>query len=443
MFPLNMHSFFFILFPIIILLIISIKLYLIVSYGFWYNQPVVHYYDFFRRLATPQIINKHKPKPNNFVVFDKSILKTQPISSLSPNQKQSFLNLILFHYLKTNDGNNYSPKESNIWPYFIGHNNPSFISFYYQTRLFIDNGDTSKIISDNDTPIGTITSRPLTVYFTNSRQPVLDVNENGQGNNNSLEVYYVEFLCVHEENRKKGIAPKLIQTHEYNQRHNNPKIKVSLFKHEDSVMQGIVPLITYKTFGFELNNLPFMNNNSNKKINENGMKMIVITPKNMSDFVDFIDIIKLNNNQYDLFIIPEIGNLIELVKTQNIFIHVITKNAKIIMAYVYRNSCVQIEEGKGQVLTLIGSLINMDNETNDSFNMEEMFIRGFESSFYAITKKHNFGYCAIENISANGIIINALKEKGTNASIQSPCGYFFYNYIYPTIADTSKVFILN
>ena len=54
-----------------------------------------------------------------------------------------------------------------------------------------------------------ITSRPLEVYI----------------NSTCFWTYYVDYLCVHKQHRKKTIAPQLIQTHEYFQRHLNKNIQ--------------------------------------------------------------------------------------------------------------------------------------------------------------------------------------------------------------------------
>ena len=53
--------------------------------------------------------------------------------------------------------------------------------------------------------------------------------------NQKLDCFYVDYLCVHPDKRKQGIAPQLIQTHHYFQRRRNPNIYISLFKRENSI----------------------------------------------------------------------------------------------------------------------------------------------------------------------------------------------------------------
>jgi len=440
--------YYFILTIIFILFIVCgiiVNIYLKSKYGFWYYQPVIHSYDLFRLLQKPGIISPDLPSLNSsasqrFLITDPKTLYTSKVSDLTSRECTHFQALIIRHYLHTHDGNVYEPKSTNIWTYFIGHEYPCFISFYNEPIYYLDDvispiSLANNIIEDR-VPIGSITSRPLNIYFNNVPVPV------------PVPVYYVEFLCVNKKNRKHGIAPKLIQTHEYNQRHKNTKISVSLFKHEDHILQGIVPLVVYSTYGFPITKWM---KTPPPKIHP-PYKMVAITPENIPDLIDFM---KSQRTVYDVFIEPSIANVIELIKTDNIFIHVIfdlnsstsssASGQQIVAAYFYRKSCVRIEDGQGEVLTLFGSLLNSNPNTDlnpeNNVDLTTLFILGFKNSFYTIAKKHQFGFCGIESISQNITIINHLTNK-TKPTIISPTAYFFYNYIYPTVHST-QIFILS
>ena len=199
--------------------------------------------------------------------------------------------------------------------------------------------------------------------------------------------------------RKKGIAPQLIQTHEYNQRHLNKNIVVSLFKREDE-LTGIVPLCFYSTYGFSVNKWT--------KPDElhPSYKMLEINEQNYHFLFDFI---KKNNNNFDIIINKEVTNIIELIKNNNIFI--------------YKNM---------EVLSCFASINNCD---------DNIFIQGFKISFWKIAAEKYFGFAAIEEISHNNIIIDNLKIK-TAPLIVSPTAYFFYNFAYPTF-KSDRVLIIN
>ena len=227
-------------------------------------------------------------------------------------------------------------------------------------------------------------------------------------------------LCVDKSHRKKGIAPQLIQTHHYNQRHMNKKIVVSLFKREDE-LTGIVPLCIYSTYGFPVTNWTKPSNLSAE------YKLIEVNPQNFHFLVDFM---KDNNHKFDIVINTEITNLIELIKTKNIFIYTIIVDDEMICAYFFRKSCIEIERNM-EVLTCFASINNTENS---------IFIQGFKISFWKIAAENYFGFSAIENISDNYIFIDNIKEK-TTPTIISPTAYFFYNFAYPTF-QPKKVLVL-
>jgi hypothetical protein len=228
-------------------------------------------------------------------------------------------------------------------------------------------------------------------------------------------------LCVDQLNRKKGIAPQIIQTHHYNQRYINKNIVVSLFKREDE-LTGIVPLCVYSTYGFYVNKWT-------KPLNLSGeYKLLEINGTNFRFLKDFIHI---NSNKFDIVISANIANTLELIKTKNIFVYVILCDEEIICCYFFRKSCVQIEKGL-EVLSCFASICNCD---------QNIFIQGFKISFWEIAAKNFFGFSAIENVSHNNIIIDNIILK-TKPLIISPTAYFFYNFAYPTF-NSEKVLIIN
>ena len=394
---------------IIVIIIFFIYGYIRVKYGFWAIQPVFHVYNIGYMIFPPGIIDHHLPEENKYTNFKN--IDTNVFDKMSKLKTAKFINFIKTNYLQNKD-NTFSPKSSNIVPYFKGHNTFSFVSVYTEDSVLIDLSKSSTIsnIIPNKKIIGVMTSRPLHIII------------NGKAGAN-FDAYYVDYLCVDANYRRKGIAPQIIQTHHYNQRYNNKNIVVSLFKREDE-LTGIVPLCAYSTYGFPVtkwtkpNELP------------GNLTLLEITSQNFHLLLDFI---KSNSSNFDIFMNTEFSNIIELIKTKNIFIYGILLEKEIVCAYFYRKSCVFVEKNM-EVLSCFAS-INGSNELND------VFIHGFKISFWTIADKNYFGFCAIENISHNNIIINNLMLK-TKPSIISPTAYFFYNFAYPTF-KAEKVLILN
>lgn len=389
-----------------ILIIFLIYIYIRIKYGFWVIQPVFHVYDVNYMFNPPGIIQHSLPDKNKYTNFKD--IDTIVFSELTSIQKTRFANLIRENYLQNKD-NIFSPQLENIVPYFIGYNDKSFISFYYKDENMIDLKK-GNMITDRKI-ISAITSRPLNVLINNDKN----------NKNTNFRVYYVDYLCVDKLYRKKGIAPQIIQTHNYNQRYLNKNIVVSLFKREDE-LTGIVPLCVYSTYGFQVDKWTKPPELSGE------YKLLEINSTNFRFVYDFI---RVNNSKFDIVINTDVANILELIKTKNIFVYAILCDEKIICCYFYRKSCVQIEKGL-EVLSCFASICDCE---------ENVFIQGFKISFWKISAENFFGFCGIENVSNNNIIINNIILK-TKPLIVSPTAYFFYNFAYPTF-NSEKVLIIN
>ena len=380
---------------LILIIIILVVLCLKLKYGFWCGQPVFHCYDIHYMIFPPGIINNFPPVKNRYTNFKE--INTVIFSELSELQVTRFINFIKYNYLKNGD-NIFWPEKENILPYFKGHNSQPFFSFY-STDVLINDVNNKNVISDKKI-ISVMTSRPFHVLIPSKSKTAKDT---------SFDVYYVDYLCVDKEFRKKGIAQQIIQTHEYNQRHINTNICVSLFKREDE-LTGIMPLCVYKTYGYSVDKW------RKPETLHSQYSIIEVTSQNMWIVVDFL---KQNTGSFDIIINPEIANLLFLVETGNMYIYSILNDNNIKCLYFFKKTCTSVEKNK-EVLTCIASITN--NELSD-----DLFIQGFKIAFWQIAEKHNYGFAAIENISHNYKLILNINIK-TKPLVVSPTAYFFYNY---------------
>ena len=386
------------------LIILLVYGYIRLKFGFWSLQPVFHIYDIGYMIKAPGIIDDSLPQKNKYTNFKN--IETIFFPNLSTLQKQRFVNLIKAHYLQNKD-NIFNPQEENIIPYLNSHNDKTFVSFYNEEvyRIDIKKGTT---ISDSKV-IGLMTTRPIHIAIYNNNKDA------------KFDAYYVDYLCVDTMHRKKGIAPQLIQTHHYNQRHLNKKIVVSLFKREDE-LTGIVPLTIYSTYGFSVKTWTKPNDLSGE------YTLLEINNQNLHFLINFI---REKESNFEISICVDVSNIVELIKTKNIFIYVILSEDTIIAAYFFRKSCIQVEKGL-EVLTCFASICDCDSN---------IFSQGFKISFWKIAAENYFGFAAIENISHNNIILDNIILK-TVPSIISPTAYFFYNFAYPTF-PSNKVLVIN
>ena len=384
------HVLYLILFVFSLLLLIYMIIRL--RYGFWYHQPVFHAYDFRYYIFPPGIIEHDLPEINRYTNLSdiETITFTDDKKHDDDDKLDKFIDLIQKNYLKNKD-NIFAPKKENIVGYFKGHNESCFFSYF-------NNEYTTADLKKNTRPIAVMTTRPLHVMILNG---------------GTFNAYYVDYLCVDINYRKKGTAQQIIQTHHYNQRRLNRNIQVSLFKREGQ-LTGIVPLCVYSTYGFDMKTWttpsPLLS----------VYKLIKCNSQNIRFMLDFM---KQTREMFDICISPELANVVELMKTNNIFIYYIldTTNSIICSAYFFRKTCTFIQKNK-ECLSCFASI----KHTEDS-----LFIHGFRCAVGAILPDTEFQFIAIEDISHNGPILEYL-QKSQVANVVSPTAYFFYNFAYPT-----------
>jgi len=391
---------------IIVAIILLIAGYIKIKYRFWTLQPVFHVYDFHYYLFPPGIVDAELPEKNKYCNF--AAIETVKYDAVSEVRTNQFVRFMCSNYLQ-NGGNCYVPKKNNIMSYFEGHNASSFFSFYYEDELLMNLKKSTTEPSKR--LIGVMTTRPLTVTINNAKTK-----------GSQFDVYYVDHLCVDKTRRKKGVAAQIIQTHHHNQRHHNRQIVVSLFKREDE-LTGIVPLCVYSTCGFDMNGWLKPADLTAR------LSLVECGKSNIQHLFDFMR--ENSAEKFDIFIQPEISNILELIKSGNIYVYMIIEGGEVKSAYFYRKSCTFIREGCEAVCCFA------------SINCFETgaFIHGYKVALWKICEKFGYRFAVIEETSDNYLIIDALKRKN-KPLIVNPTAYFFYNFAHHTFRP-NRCFIIN
>ena len=347
------------------------------------------------------------PSKNNYTNF-KSITMFDEKKLDEKNIEQIVL-LIQNNFLK-NKENSYKPKKNNILPYFKSHNSKCFISIKEEEEKSYENNirrkQTKKIV-------GVMTSRPLHIYI--------------KKENKNFDVYYVDYLCVDKKYRKKGFAEEIIQTHEYCQRHDNKSINVSLFKREDE-LTGIIPLCVYKSFCFDIKKLSFSIIPQNQHI----YKILLCDNQNIYYLNDFL---KKNKENFGIFIMSEISNVLGLINSKNIYVYMVLDGYEIVSVYFFKKTCTYLEKNR-EFLSLYVSVKNKNI-------INELFIQWFKMSLEKLlndTKNNNFSYLAIEDISNNNAIIQNIMIN-SRLLFTTPMAFFFYNFAYSLFKSNDVVAI--
>lgn len=367
-----------IIFCCIISIIVVTYMYIKIKYRFWSAQPVFHIYDYHYWLLSPGYINKELPEENKFTNF-KNIVITN-ILKLNKNEQTEIISLLQDHYLK-DDSVHFRPEIENIFPYFENIGKESCLC----TAYFEKGGFNSNNL------IGCMLGKPLNVYT----------------NESNFQTYYVEYLCVHKQHRKKGIAPELIQTHDYIQRRTNNHVICSLFKREHN-LTGIVPLCLYTTYGFDLNVIK-------KEVYVHpGISIIQITKDNINILNEFLVNVK---NKYKCFISVGMLNLNKLILTNNFIVYCVVQKGQVISCHFFRDSCTYYDGNK----RVVNNFCNFNNCT-----MEDVFVYCYGKIIQKLKKR--FHMLLIENNSDSNVLVNKIKITH-KPTVISPTAYYFYNYL--------------
>ena len=396
----------------IFVLLLIFKVYVKITYKFWAYQPVFHHYNIFYWIYPCGIINEDLPKVNKFCNFTNIV--TKEFHQYTKNELEDIMQLIQCNYYRSREAN-YLPTLESFSSYFIGHNSKTYISTYFD-KTFIMDEKNSTIIKDKSI-IGIITGRPLNITLKNKP---------------SFKVYYVDYLCVDKEHRNKDIAPQLIQTYEYTQRHSEKNCSVSLFKREGK-LTGIVPLCVYNTYQFDISSIIKV------RLSQDSMQLIEINKLNIRLL---IELITNKRNEFECFILPDFSNLLNLINNNTYKIYGILEKDTLLACYCFRNSFMSYNltslidtNKKSQIaVEFFASINNCDHK--------EIFINGFTLAVYKYSKKNKADLVTIENIGHNNIITNELFSQKICSKFESPTAYFYYNYAkYPILPE--QAFILS
>ena len=384
---------------VLVIICVLITIYMVkIQRGFWYIQPVFHYYNFSYWLASPRIINPQLPSTNKYVNLKN--IEIFDITKKDEPRIQQFIALVREHYMRT-ETSAFLPHDNDILSHFTGHLCTSYCCVYKK--------------QDDNNIIGAITSRPV----------------NGVISGINIEMYYIDYLCVDKLERGKNIAAQLIQTHEYMQRQLNPEIKVCLFKREED-LTSIVPLTVYTAQCYdctELSNDKFTDNNNNIMNVSLTVTLDVTWTQSIQEFYTDDRII----SKFITRIIPSLENINALIVSGNMYIYTITKNKKIVAIYVFKRPRVVFDEDKELIVCITSAY-------NDILISIDDFKWGFEQCINKPMFKP-FNYLTIEAIGDNQIIINGLSGICLPKYV-STYAYYLYNYIHPSVSS-NECFIIN
>ena len=268
----------------IILVLISIFVYIKLSFPFWNIQPVYHSYDFWRALySRPFLIQTRFLIKNTNKYHDLKQVKIIPFVDATDGEKQEFVNLLQC-FLLPSENAVFVFNLENLETYFGGHMFSSYLSLYERSG-----------IENNTDSIACISSRSGELYIRGYK----------------ASIYYIDFLCVKREEDFKKISRTLLQTHIYKQQLINEMetkthvgsqpIMVSLFRREKELLTGIIPLTRFQTVYYEIPRI------EKKMVLSDHVLLIHIDHTNVDIFIDFLE---GSQSMFECFLRTDIANLI-------------------------------------------------------------------------------------------------------------------------------------
>ena len=380
-----------------------------VQHKFWYSQPIyLNSYGnplyIFSSFYGNCIINKDLPKIDIWTNYQN--IQFLSIIDADAENITKITKFIRDNYKDSSyDAYKYDLTEVNFFSYLVSHNSAAYLGCYYNA---------------NNDILGTITAHPLNIHIKNDGK---QINLHNDTNYQNI-VYYVDNLCVDYNSRNQKIAPYLIRTLYHKIRHTNYTTKVALFKRENFNNYFIKPLTTYQTNIYKIENWF----NESFDITPQ-CKVLEISEQNIHLLYNFL----YNNHHkfFDVFIYPDMTNIIELIKQKCLHIQMIMKGDMICSIYFFKNNCTIY--GNKKTIECIGTINN-----NQSMNF---FTQGFYHILENLSNKYEYKMLQLEEISHNKKLNEYVIRLNTPIIITTQT-WFFYNYKYRYI-DSKKIFILN
>ena len=363
--------------------------YIRIKMQFWHTQPVFHIYNLKYWLNPPGTINIAPPPVNKFTNLKNNTLVLVDASNASISHISQF---IRDNYM-IHDSTVYKPSEADILAYLQCSNQPAFFNVYQESPIAF--GPPTREI------IGVTSARLLNVTLKRAKKktPL------------TFPVYYIDNLCVKPGYRKKGIAPEMIQTFYYNISRANPKVNAYLFKREGQ-LNAIVPVVCYDTYAFDMTDY-----HADIGINA-AITVIEIGPQQLNIFIAFV---KDQIPKFDCVILPDISNILNLLKGGNIKLFGVLFQGELIAAYVFRN--LELYYGKKKAVECI-AILSASGAASIT-----ILPTGFALSW---KKLNALTQCEILLIEATADSSSVIKALDTNLSVKrnfkSPTAFFLYNY---------------
>lgn len=395
---------------------------------FWITQPVFHIYNLQYWLKPPGLISTEPPAANKYLnlINNKLFQVDENLSDvLSDVQLKKICNFIADYYI-IHQAARYTPSVEDIFSYLQSANQPAFINLYQEPQLLFEKGGPTDKMEEEI--ISVISARCLNLSFIKKGKIT-----------KAFPLYYIDNLCVKPEYRKKGIAPEVIQTLHYNISRRNKAVNTYMFKREGQ-LNAIVPLVCYDTHCFDIT---YFNETNLKTILNPAMNCIELTVNQLNLLIAFI---KEQMQNFECVILPDVSNLMHLIKLEKLLMYGVLFQGELIAVYVFRALELYYENKKTVECIAILSIKNINQMKNitqmKNINKTEVMVAGFNMSLLRIKARLKIDMILIEETAHSAAVLKAFySNPHIKFQFKTPTAFFLYNYACYSIKNTKTLLI--
>ena len=395
---------------LVVLLLIAAA-YIKITMRFWSMQPVFHVYDLWYWLRPPGVIQKSLPGMNKYtnVVNIKTFnLAAADLTPVLPILEDACA-FIKAHYIPHHQVVQYSPTPQNILAYLSNANHAAFLSVYQKPTLLLAQAPLPVQVQ---APLPVQVQAPLLSAVVTARP----LNVTRQKNKEIFATYYVDNLCVAPSERKRGLAPQMIQTLAYQLRLANPQIQTCLFKRERD-LTAIVPLVLFESECYQILPEWLTSNGLPGAGLPGGITCIEIASGQLSLFMSFLN---EHTQRFEWLVLPDLSNFATLIKTENLFVYGLLQGGDLLAVYVFRNTELfysHQNKTRQKALECIATIC----ATSCAL---DVFGQGLRAALRQIYARRAFGYVLLETTADAAKLRPYLPQM----QFSVPSAFYFYNY---------------
>jgi hypothetical protein len=380
-----------VVFVVFVVLSLAYFAWIKIRYPFWNTQPVRHTYSW---LPKEGVMNQVLPKTKFYDTTGR--ISTRDWSSVTDKEIDEMCRLLQSHWIPSDR-------------IFCGIQVPDLaasgasIMTTFREKVYSTGQDVS-----NTNLLGMVLSRPAKLWVRGSDKTVVDIYSDKV--TSVTDILAQDYLAVLRD-RPVEDTRRLFDTHEYNARLLKPEYKVSVFRKEVELLEGVVPLVEYTCYTFYLRNLKV------RRLPRD-FSVVRVQTQNTDLLHDFL---RAGQQMFDVAITLEIGVLLNLLKTNQMYMYALKRGDQVFALYWFKNA--HVKSDLGDTLHFVASFRNTENE--------DLFRLGFSHSLREVLREYReYRMMMMDFIGHNGSVVE-LWTRTHDIIVETRCAYYLYNWGIP------------